>query len=106
MDKKDLSFLSNREYKLKGKLPQENEIKITNKKELAIQHFKSKYNCKWKENDSAITLKNNDKDIIYVIKQEYTQEYNLEVWGVQWIKIDFIEDLLSILHLYYMKKGE
>ncbi len=75
---------------------------MESKTELAIQHFKSEYNCKWEENDSAITLKNNDKDIIYVIKPEYT----LEVWGVQWLKIGFVEDLLSILHLYYMKKGE
>lgn len=132
MDKKDLSFLSNREYKLKGKLPQENEIKIINKKELAIQHFKSKYNCKWEEvhdnliyNEDLICithynkawnnneyinirieLKPSDKNFfaIWCSNDDCDDDYN-DHCSVE-VSFEMLEDLLSILHLYYMKKGE
>ena len=42
MENKDLSFLSNREYKLKGELPQENEIKYhnINEKKIVIEFTK------------------------------------------------------------------
>ena len=77
-------------------IPEEDKEKM---KEEAIEFFKDKYNCNWNEEEDKITL-DKDKMEMYILKPKYT----LEVWGVQWLEVEFMEDLLSILHMYYIGK--
>ena len=86
-------------------------------KELAIQHFKSKYNCTWEEfedNSIQITISYGRKQekffIDFNMKSKHfhffedkelneTEIYTSDIK----VNLDLVEDLISILHLYYIK---